>query len=120
VSTNLVEDLGPAFVPSPGAAVETVDVAGEAILIDGRGGQLHLLNSAAALVWSCLDGRATAGEIVADLAGGLGLPPDRVTADVLGLLRGLWGAGMLAGSERPAPDPGDAVDPRFVMEPPNG
>lgn len=90
-------------------------------MVDGQGDQLHLLNSTAALVWSCLDGRAPVGAIVDDLAAGLGVSHDMVTADVLALLRGLWAAGLLAGSEADAePDRADVVEPRYVTEPPGG
>jgi hypothetical protein len=89
--------------------------------VDGEGTGLHLLNATAALVWSCLDGRAPVGVIVDDIAEGLALARDKVAADMLGLLHELWTAGLLAGSEGDAEaEAAGIVDPRFIPEPRGG
>ena len=62
-----------AFVPARSAAVHTVEIDGEAVLLDQAADRLHHLNATAALVWACLDGRSTLGQIAADLGAELGV-----------------------------------------------
>ena len=50
-----------AFVPARSPAVHTVEIDGEAVLLDQAAERLHHLNATAALVWACLDGRSTLG-----------------------------------------------------------
>jgi hypothetical protein len=58
VTPDAIED---GFVPERGAGVHTVEVDGEAVLLND--GRLHLLNSTGSLVWACFDGDATIAEI---------------------------------------------------------
>ena len=117
------------FVAVRGDAVHTVEVDGEAVLLDEATNRLHLLNATGALVWACLDGVSSVGEIVTDLSEGLGVPYDVALGDTLAVVRNLGEEGLLANvapprhrdagrtdGRTPAPETGD---PRFVPEPPN-
>ena len=94
------------FVPARSPAVHTVEIDGEAVLLDQAAERLHHLNVTAALVWACLDGRSTVGQIAADLGDELGVPVDTVLADTMVVMRRLSDEGLLAGE-----DPAPAVDP---------
>jgi hypothetical protein len=112
------------LAPERGRSVYTVDVDGEAVLLDEGTGRLHLLNVTAALVWACFDGRSTIGEIVTDVSDELGTPRDQVLADTLAVTRQLASEGLLANVRpaRPRGKPIDAnahADPPFLPEPPN-
>ncbi len=96
-----------AFVPTRSAAVHTVEIDGEAVLLDQAADRLHHLNATAALVWACLDGRSTLAQIAADLGAELGAPVDTVLADTLVVMRRLHDEGLLV-----AVDPAPAGEPR--------
>jgi hypothetical protein len=118
------------FAPKRAAEVHTVEVDGEAVLLND--GRLHLLNSTGSLVWACFDGDATIAEIAGDISDGLGVPYETVLEDTLAVARSLGEQGLLA-SVTPATThgtsgedgaTGEAIskrssDPRFVEEPPN-
>ena len=97
------------FVPARSAAVHTVEIDGEAVLLDQAAERLHHLNATAALVWACLDGRSTVGQIAADLGDELGVPVDTVLADTMVVMRRLRDEGLLADE-----DPLPAVDPTMA------
>jgi hypothetical protein len=117
------------FVAVRGESVHTVEVDGEAVLLDEARNRLHVLNATGALVWACLDGVSRVGEIVTDLSEGLGVPYDVALDDTLAVVRTLGAEGLLANVAPPrrhdeahsygrteTPEP---ADPRFVPEPPN-
>jgi len=121
------------LVPLRREAVHTVEVDGEAVLLDEDSGRFHLLNATGALLWVCFDGASSIGEIVTDISDELGTPRELVLADTLAIVRHLASEGLLANVE-PAPrkagagapvethlDPPTAkpTDSRFVPEPPN-
>jgi len=114
-----------AFVPVRGETVHTVDVDGEAVLLDEVSQRLHLLNATGALLWSCFDGESSIGEIVTDLSDELGEARTVVLADTLAITRHLGEEGLLANLEPPRLGPADApvrpedetpTDARFVPE----
>ena len=70
---------------------------GEAVL--ALGGELHFLNSVAALVWQCCDGESSAVEIAEDLAEIFGVAPESLKADVDKAIRDFEDAGLLASDE---------------------
>ena len=74
------------YVPARSPAVHTVDIDGEAVLLDQAAERLHHLNATAALVWACLDGRSTVGQIASDLGAELGVPVDTVLADTMAVI----------------------------------
>ena len=114
------------LVPVRREAVHTVEVDGEAVLLDEDGGRLHLLNATGAIVWACFDGESAIGEIVTDISEVLGTPRDVVLADTLAISRHLASEGLLANVEparrRGPPVEGGAeppADPRLLPEPLN-
>jgi Coenzyme PQQ synthesis protein D (PqqD) len=127
------EEIGEDFVAERGAAVHTVEVDGEAVLLNE--GRLHLLNATGALVWACFDGTGTIAEIATDISAGLGVPYETVLEDTVAVARHLGEEGLLASVTPAAPEaaphavdddaaPDKAAsqwssDPRFVDEPPN-
>jgi hypothetical protein len=120
------EQIDDTFVPAPVTGVEAVPIDGEAVLVAPEGASVHQLNASATLVWACLDGDATVGELATDLADGLGVPLDTMRDDVLTLVRQLGSEGLLVGVE-PREDghgsarkPATEADPRFVGDPPGG
>jgi hypothetical protein len=130
VSPEAIDD---GFVARRRDAVHTVEIDGEAVLLNE--GRLHLLNSTGALVWACFDGDGTIAEIAADISEGLGVPYETVLEDTLAVARELGGEGLLASVTPTGPEaipdaahdhtiPDEpaskwADDPRFIDEPPN-
>jgi PqqD family protein of HPr-rel-A system len=80
--------------------LEVVQVDGEAVVYDERTGDLHHLNSTAALVLAVCDGTATIRELAGDLAAEFGEPLDRLERDVRTLLRRFRRGGLLDGEEQ--------------------
>ena len=97
------EDIDDAFVPRQAASAYTVEIDGDAVVLDEELNRLHLLNTSAALVWTCFDGTGTLGEIAHDLADVAGLPAADLLADLLALARTLGAEGLLDGVA-PGPD----------------
>ena len=67
---------------------------GEAVLV--LGGELHLLNPVAALVWQCCDGESSALEIAEELAEVFGVEVQSISADIEKAIREFKDAGLLA------------------------
>jgi len=129
------DDIDERFVARRAGTAHTVEVDGEAVLLND--GRLHLLNATGTLVWACFDGEGTIAEIAAEISDGLGVPYDTVLEDTLAVTRELGTEGLLdevapakpeqdgdtAGEagEVVVPNSGSkwASDPRFVDEPPN-
>jgi len=128
-------DIDERFVARRAGTAHTVEVDGEAVLLND--GRLHLLNATGTLVWACFDGEGTIAEIAADISDGLGVPYETVLDDTLAVARELGTEGLLAEVAPAEPEQdGDtahegtlvvaqgteskwASDPRFVDEPPN-
>ncbi|HMG28082.1 MAG TPA: PqqD family protein [Acidimicrobiia bacterium] len=128
-------DIDERFVARRAGTAHTVEVDGEAVLLND--GRLHLLNATGTLVWACFDGEGTIAEIAADISDGLGVPYETVLDDTLAVARELGTEGLLAEVAPTEPEQdGDtaregtlvvaqgteskwASDPRFVDEPPN-
>jgi hypothetical protein len=122
------EAIDEGFVARRAVSAHTVEVDGEAVLLND--GRLHLLNATGALVWACFDGEGTIAEIAADISKGLGVPYKTVLEDTLTVARELGAEGLLASVTAAAadtvPEEADdgneskwASDPRFIDEPPN-
>lgn len=78
--------------PRPLAGVE---LDGETILYEEDSGGLHVLNPTATLVWRCLDGAVSLGELADDIAAALGADPIEVGRDLLALAQQLDDEGLL-------------------------
>jgi hypothetical protein len=89
-------DIDVSFTPRRAASAFTVELDGEAVLLDEDLNRLHHLNVTATVVWSCFDGSGSIGEIAHDLAAAFDSPPETMTADVLTLARVLGAQGLLA------------------------
>ena len=95
MSRSWPETVDEGSVPVPSGAVHTVEIDGEAVLLDQSAERLHHLNVTATLVWACLDGRATVGQIASDLSAELGVPFATVLADTVGVICQLGAEGLL-------------------------
>jgi PqqD family protein of HPr-rel-A system len=73
----------------------TAELDGELLVYEEQSGAIHTLNPTASVVWSCIDGRATVDDIVAELAVAYGADPRTVEADLLALLGQLRDLGLL-------------------------
>ena len=126
------DDIDERFVARRAGTAHTVEVDGEAVLLND--GRLHLLNSTGTMVWACFDGEGTIAEIAVDISDGLGAPYYTVLEDTLAVARELGTEGLLddvapAEPDQDADAAGEMIaqgtesnwasDPRFVDEPPN-
>ena len=96
------EDIDGTLVPSRSPRVHTVEIDGEAVLLDEERNRLHMVNATGALVWACFDGVASVADIVTDISGELGVAHDEVLSDTLALTRHLGEQGLLANVETAA------------------
>jgi hypothetical protein len=109
VAEQRAASIGPGFVPARPAAVLTIELDGEAVLLDERENRLHHLNHTAALLWLCFDGHASLAELAVELSEALGTDADRVLADVVAVARRLGAEGLLDGvAADPRPPGGEA------------
>ena len=86
------------FVAARSPAVHTVEIDGEAVLLDEAQDRLHHLNATGALVWACLDGVSTVGEIASDLSNEFGQEYAEVLRDTLAITTQLADEGLLEGT----------------------
>lgn len=101
-----IDDLDEHSVPRAKPTVFSVELDGEAVLLDDETGTVHSLNPIATLVWSCLDGSGSVGELIDDLADAFaGTDRATVSDDVLSLVRTLGELGLLDGV-RPSTEAG--------------
>ena len=83
--------------------MHTVEIDGEAVLLDQAAERLHHLNATATLVWACLDGRASLGHDRRRCQlRSWASPYDTVLADTVAVIRQLGDEGLLDGVD---PDP---------------
>lgn len=105
------DEIDGAFVPELRSSIASVELHGEAVLLDEVTGSLHVLNAMATLVHTCFDGAGTIDELVVDLAEAFGEDVDTVREDVVALARDLGRQGLLDGvigeNELPAEPVGD-------------
>ncbi len=125
-STDAMTDIGESFVPRR-AAVAAVELDGEMVLARGERGSFYRLDPLASLIWSCLDGSGTAGEIADDLAAEFGANTEVVRQDVVTWIRTLARLGFLAGAGQAVTaaaggtSSGDAPTvPYRLVDPPSG
>ena len=93
----------------------TVEIDGEAVLLDERENRLHHLNHTATLLWACFDGRATVRDLAVEISDELDTPYETVLDDTLAIVRHLGAEG----SARRCPDrAGDRRRDRDALSPP--
>lgn len=123
------ETIDASFVPRP-SAVASMELDGELVLLGRSGLPFYRLDPIASLVWSCLDGAATAEDIARDLAAEFDAPPAVVCNDVVALIRSLgqlcFLEGVVCGDVETAvvhpPVLGTEAEPRVgrhLIEPPS-
>ncbi len=93
------------FVPVRPWQVAAVPAEDELVLVDEATGELHLLNSTAALLWQCFDGESSVSAICADIAEVLGVPFERALRDTVTAVQDLIDRGMLSDRPTAAPAP---------------
>lgn len=93
--------IDPSFRPARASAVATVQVGGEAVLLDEATATLHLLEPLGATVWGLLDGETTIAELAAELAAAFDERPGVIGGDLVAFTTdlALWG---LLQAPRPA------------------
>lgn len=82
-------------VPVRPAGVASAELDGEAVLLDGDTGSVHLLDPMATIVWACFDGATAIDELVGDLSDAFGADVAQVRRDVVDLARDLGERGLL-------------------------
>jgi Coenzyme PQQ synthesis protein D (PqqD) len=92
------DEIDPDTAPRRARTLYTVELDGEAVLLDEASNRLHHLNRTATVLWSCFDGETTIGDLVSDISDELGLPRARVLADTLAVVRNLCAEGLLDAS----------------------
>jgi hypothetical protein len=97
--------LGLDFVPSPRPGLVTWPIEGEMVIVDPTTGQATVLNGFAAMIWGCLDGRASLGELVPDVAYAFDVPAETVTQSMVAFGRDIDRAGLLGDSPAPPEAP---------------
>jgi len=95
-------ELGPEsidldFPPSRSGFVHTVEIDGEAVLLDEEANRLHHLNHSATLLWTCFDGRTPIRVLADEISDELHLPYETVLVDTLAVVRRLGAEGLLEG-----------------------
>jgi len=73
--------------PAAASWIATVEVDGEAVLLDERNGTLHHLDPVATVVWARFDGQVTLDELARELSDAFGAEPARVRDDLLAFAR---------------------------------
>src|SRR3954466_4578375 len=101
-------EIDESFAPSRSRDAYTVEIDGEAVLLDERENRLHLLNHTAALVWACFDGHTAVRDLVVEISEELDTPYDVVLVDVLAIARHFGDEGLLDGVRRSATDTGSS------------
>lgn len=98
------------------APVEEADLDGELVLYNPVDHRIHHLDRIGSIVWQLLDGQATIGELIDDLAAAFGSPRSVVEQDVGALIAELHSEGLLVNtsSGRFEPYPAD-----HLSDPPN-
>ena len=97
-------EIDEAFTPRRAPSAYTVELDGEAVVLDEARNRLHHLNPTATLVWSCFDGSGTIEAIASDLADAFASVEDDVRVDVLSLARELAAQGLLEGVDSDSDD----------------
>ena len=80
----------------------------QAVLFDDRTGQIHELNPSASAIWLLLDGELTIDEVAAELHDLVGVPMEKLRADVELIVSDFGRHGLLEGTEAALEDDGHA------------
>jgi len=83
------------YVPRGRSDVGVAQRDGNHVLVDRSAGTVHVLNETAAVIWACLDGSGTIGEIANDLAEVFARDPREVLDSIVDTVKGFARAGLL-------------------------
>ena len=109
--------IPPGFVPTPSASVQLVDLGFEAVLVKDGSSDIQLLDSAAAEVWSLLDGKLSVDQIVTSLSTSFGVDCSRIHSDVVNTIHSFDQAGILGGVANAAESDMSTVSTQIMNEP---
>jgi hypothetical protein len=84
-----------AFVAERSPHALSITLGSEAVVVDAHSHLVHTLNPTAAVLWACLDGVSTLGEICADVADAADAAYDTVRRDALALVQQLLASGVV-------------------------
>ena len=90
------ERVDAGYVPARGPDVFTVELDGEAVLLDEEAERLHVLNHTGALLWQLYDGRGSLGELADEVATELDLDRREVLDAIVAITKQLADEGLLA------------------------
>ncbi len=113
--------LDDAATPVVRSDLTTALIDGELVVFDPVTSEVHQLDPVGTVIWQLLDGEATIGELVVDLADGFGVPEGQVRADVAALLATMEEHHLLASETQPLAAPGPSVEPpgpSYLIDPP--
>jgi hypothetical protein len=100
VSPSRSPDVDASSTPARASAVHTVELDGEAVLLDEDANRLHHLNPSAALLWACFDGETSVAALAAEISDALGVDHQDVLGSTLEVVRHMAAEGLLAGIPR--------------------
>jgi hypothetical protein len=83
------------WAPRSRSDLSSVELDGEAVILDGSSGELHHLNQSATLVLSLCDGSRTVGTIAGELSELFGMPTDVMIIELRRALTSLGEADLL-------------------------
>jgi predicted dinucleotide-binding enzyme len=97
-------------------------VAGHEVVVSSATAR-HVLDPTSAVLWQCLDGVSTLGEVFADIADVFALPTDHVAADCLPAIESWLATGIAVDVNEPAHAPRNdgphGRSWRRLVDPPN-
>ena len=99
-----------------GLVTESID--DELVIFDPVTAKVHQLDPLGALVWQLLDGTATVGELIAELADGFGVPKRRVRADLDALFEKLVYEELLVATDPTPHVVEEPARPEYLKDPP--
>ena len=126
-----LDPIGESFVPVPAEEVAVAYVDDEAALVDRATGTSHHLNATTTVIWRCLDGTVTLGELIDDLSEAYATDRGMVADGVLSVVHHLVAQGLVRDAAAPRePSPlvpanvdeplsSDRSDPRYIAVPPS-
>jgi hypothetical protein len=82
--------------PARSTEVFTVELDGEAVLLDEAADRLHLLNHTGTLLWLLYDGQTSLAELADELADELDLDRVQILDDIVAITAHLAEEGLLA------------------------
>src|SRR6266542_6086739 len=97
----LTTDIDLSFVPKPVDRVSERQLGDELVLYDPEREAVFVLDPIGSVIWRCLDGEVSLGELSEDIVEVLKAPSEEVPRDVVELARRLGAAGLLVGVPGP-------------------